>query len=171
AAVVKAVNYLLRAQRPDGAWVPLWFGHQENPADENPLYGTARVLPAFCELAVRGGGGVAAARDRALRWLIGQQARDGGWSGAAGAAGSTEETALALEALAVAWDSDLAAELRGEVKAALQRGAEWLPAAVESGRWREPAPIGFYFAKLWYFERLYPVIFATGALVRLAQLK
>lgn len=171
AAVVKAVNYLLRAQRPDGAWVPLWFGHQENPADENPLYGTARVLPAFCELAVRGGGGVAAARDRALRWLIGQQARDGGWSGAAGAAGSTEETALALEALAVAWDSDLAAELRGEVKAALQRGAEWLAAAVESGRWREPAPIGFYFAKLWYFERLYPVIFATGALVRLAQLK
>jgi squalene-hopene/tetraprenyl-beta-curcumene cyclase len=76
-----------------------------------------------------------------------------------------------LEALAVAWDSDLAAELRGEVKAALQRGAEWLAAAVESGRWREPAPIGFYFAKLWYFERLYPVIFATGALVRLAQLK
>ena len=27
----------------------------------------------------------------------------------------------------------------------------------------EPATIGFYFAKLWYFERLYPLIFRTGA--------
>jgi squalene-hopene/tetraprenyl-beta-curcumene cyclase len=35
---------------------------------------------------------------------------------------------------------------------------------VEDGRYREPAPIGFYFAKLWYFERLYPLIFTVAAL-------
>jgi hypothetical protein len=35
---------------------------------------------------------------------------------------------------------------------------------VEAGDWREPAPIGFYFAKLWYYERLYPMIFTVGAL-------
>jgi len=170
-AGVRAADYLRRVQREDGSWVPLWFGHQEDPADENPLYGTARVLPAFCELASRGGAGAAEARYRALRWLIARQARDGGWSGAAGAAGSTEETALALEALAVAWGGELDTELRAAVRGALQRGAPWLVAAVEAGRWREPAPIGFYFAKLWYFERLYPVIFATGALVRLAGLR
>ena len=35
---------------------------------------------------------------------------------------------------------------------------------VESGEWKEASPIGFYFAKLWYYERLYPMIFTVGAL-------
>jgi squalene-hopene/tetraprenyl-beta-curcumene cyclase len=30
----------------------------------------------------------------------------------------------------------------------------------------EPSPIGFYFAKLWYYERLYPRIFTVAALKR-----
>jgi squalene-hopene/tetraprenyl-beta-curcumene cyclase len=29
-----------------------------------------------------------------------------------------------------------------------------------------PSPISFYFAKLWYYERLYPQIFTVGALSR-----
>ena len=33
-------------------------------------------------------------------------------------------------------------------------------------RHRENAPIGFYFAKLWYYERLYPLVFAVAALGR-----
>ncbi|MBI3880360.1 MAG: hypothetical protein HY301_09900, partial [Verrucomicrobia bacterium] len=49
-AIPRAVNFLRRTQRADGAWVPLWFGHQDSPDDENPLYGTARVLPALCEV-------------------------------------------------------------------------------------------------------------------------
>jgi squalene-hopene/tetraprenyl-beta-curcumene cyclase len=36
--------------------------------------------------------------------------------------------------------------------------------AVESGRWLKASPIGFYFAKLWYYEKLYPVIFTVAAL-------
>jgi squalene-hopene/tetraprenyl-beta-curcumene cyclase len=32
----------------------------------------------------------------------------------------------------------------------------------------QPTPIGFYFAKLWYYERLYPLIFTVGALGRAA---
>jgi squalene-hopene/tetraprenyl-beta-curcumene cyclase len=32
-------------------------------------------------------------------------------------------------------------------------------------------PIGFYFAKLWYFERLYPLIWTTGALGKVAALE
>ena len=46
----------------------------------------------------------------------------------------------------------------------MQRGIAWLIDAVESGRFREPSPIGFYFAKLWYFEKLYPLIFTVAAL-------
>ena len=54
--------------------------------------------------------------------------------------------------------------------AAVDRGVQWLIARVDDGRWREPAPIGFYFARLWYFERLYPLIFTVGALGRAARL-
>jgi squalene-hopene/tetraprenyl-beta-curcumene cyclase len=36
----------------------------------------------------------------------------------------------------------------------------------DQGRSFPPAPIGFYFARLWYFEKLYPLIFTAGALLR-----
>ncbi|MCX5682839.1 MAG: squalene--hopene cyclase, partial [Planctomycetota bacterium] len=39
AAIARAADYLEHPQRPDGAWVPLWFGNQWSPHDENPLYG------------------------------------------------------------------------------------------------------------------------------------
>ncbi|MFO0796557.1 MAG: hypothetical protein U0804_03710 [Gemmataceae bacterium] len=45
----------------------------------------------------------------------------------------------------------------------------WLVEAVETGRFREASPIGFYFAKLWYFEKLYPLIFTVAALGRAAR--
>ena len=39
-----------------------------------------------------------------------------------------------------------------------------LLADVEADRHREPSPIGLYFAKLWYYEKLYPLIFTVSAL-------
>jgi squalene-hopene/tetraprenyl-beta-curcumene cyclase len=48
---------------------------------------------------------------------------------------------------------------------------EWLMEKVRDGHWRDPAPIGFYFAKLWYHERLYPLIWTVGALGRAAALR
>ena len=39
---------------------------------------------------------------------------------------------------------------------------------VEQGTWEQPSPIGFYFAKLWYFEKLYPVSFTVAALNRVS---
>jgi squalene-hopene/tetraprenyl-beta-curcumene cyclase len=41
----------------------------------------------------------------------------------------------------------------------------WLLAATDEGRHLSPAPIGLYFARLWYFEELYPVIFALRGLL------
>ena len=49
---------------------------------------------------------------------------------------------------------------------AVQRGLEWLIGRIEAGGLYEPTPIGFYFAKLWYFEKLYPIIFTVAALGR-----
>jgi squalene-hopene/tetraprenyl-beta-curcumene cyclase len=148
-----AFDYLARAQRADGSWAPLWFGNQHAPDDVNPTYGTSRVLAAYRELdrmnTEEAGKGVA--------WLVAAQNADGGWGGDKGVASSVEETALAVEALQGTGD---------EAKPAVRRGLLWLVERVEQGTWREPTPIGFYFAKLWYFERLYPLIFTAAALGR-----
>lgn len=162
AASKRAIAFLLRTQRPDGSWIPLWFGHQDHPHDENPLYGTSRVLLALASADECATPPVAAALDRGLAWLVEKQNPDGGWSGAPGSPSSLEETALGVEALITTWQ--LAVGPSAQHVAALKRGALWLCDAMEAGRWREPAPIGFYFAKLWYFEKLYPLIFANGAL-------
>ncbi len=49
---------------------------------------------------------------------------------------------------------------------AVARGLRWLVGRVEDGSYLDPSPIGFYFAKLWYFEKLYPLVFTVGALGR-----
>ena len=36
----------------------------------------------------------------------------------------------------------------------------------DEGQEFPPSPIGFYFAALWYYERLYPLIFTATALGR-----
>ncbi len=158
-AMERAVRFLAKTQRADGSWLPLWFGNEHAPDDENPLYGTAKVVHALRELRDRGIPFSDEMLRAGVRWLVAAQHDDGGWSGVRGGPSSVEETALAIEALAGS----------AEV-AAVEAGACWLAARVESGAWREPAPIGFYFAKLWYYERLYPLIFATGALGRVAAL-
>jgi squalene-hopene/tetraprenyl-beta-curcumene cyclase len=102
---------------------------------------------------------------KAAVWLVRAQKSDGGWSGGLAAAPcSVEETALAVESLCAALESR--PELQRDLEPAIRRGAAWLTGQIESGAWRQPTPIGFYFAKLWYFEELYPVVFTVAALGR-----
>ena len=51
-SIGRGFAYLARTQRPDGSWLPLWFGNQHAPNDENPTYGTARVLAAYRDLGM-----------------------------------------------------------------------------------------------------------------------
>ncbi len=53
-----------------------------------------------------------------------------------------------------------------DAEAAVNNGLAWLVQRVEAGGLYDPTPIGFYFAKLWYFEKLYPIIFSVAALGR-----
>ncbi|MGQ0732115.1 MAG: prenyltransferase/squalene oxidase repeat-containing protein [Acidobacteriota bacterium] len=157
----RAERFLVRAQRPDGAWVPLWFGNEHTRGEENPVYGTARVLAA---LAVPGPreSGVEAARGRGLEWLLNAQHGNGSWGGDAGAPASLEETGLALQALA------RLARLSGSdsrLMSAGCRAVQWLIAALAGPDEPVAAPIGLYFARLWYFEELYPLVFPLAGLM------
>ena len=148
----RGIRYLENVQRADGTWLPLWFGHQFNEDDENPLYGTSRVVRALGTI----GQDSSDCCRRAVRWLLENQNDDGGWSARRGLESSVEETGLALDSLA-----DFP-----EAQPATDRAAQWLAARVDEGTVNQASPIGFYFARLWYFEDLYPIIFAAAGLNR-----
>jgi squalene-hopene/tetraprenyl-beta-curcumene cyclase len=238
-AIGRATNYLMQHQLSDGSWLPLWFGNQDRPTEDNPVYGTAKVSIAMIDDEP----------DRGVAWLVANQNADGGWgsgvwrriqnaecrmqnegqarnaelgarsgvegeepvteSGGASHSvldtqylvpgsgqpdamaaqsairnpksaiaaapicnlqfaitnlqSSVEETALAVEALLAACPRNAT---EGVPYSAVARGLAWLIDRVEAGQHRQPAPIGFYFAKLWYYERLYPLTFTVAALGR-----
>jgi squalene-hopene/tetraprenyl-beta-curcumene cyclase len=149
----RGLAYLERTQRADGSWLPLWFGNQHAPDDINPTYGTARVLAAYRDLAMMN----SKSARQGLVWLLAVQNADGGWGGDRDTPSSIEETALALEVLV---------DVPGVSAEALNKGLHWLVQHFEKPERSRPTPIGFYFAKLWYFERLYPIIFTVAALGR-----
>ncbi len=172
-AIENALRYLGRTQREDGAWPALWFGNQYAANEENLTYGTARVLVALRELEggrlkMEDGNGTQQSsildiRSSGEKWLFSAQNPDGGWGGDKGVPSSIEETALAVGALVF-----VAARAEGGLPrsspAATEQGVRWLIERTDGGRVFEPSPIGFYFAKLWYYEKLYPLIFTVGAL-------
>ena len=165
--VQRGLSFLRRIQRPNGSWLPLWFGNQFAENDENPVYGTSRVLMAYRDLGLLD----APEAQRAAAWLASVQhtaqgsqssplGHQGGWGGDANIEPSVEETALAAEVLL---------EFPAHRKNAFD-GISWLIDRVVDGSVSVPTPIGFYFARLWYFERLYPLIFAVSALRRAVEI-
>ena len=169
AAIAAALAYMERVQTADGAWVPLWFGNQAAPRSENPTYGTARAAVGIEPLITKS---TQARRmwARGIGWLLTHQNPDGGWGGDRAAPSSIEETALAVTAIAGAAGPQEEDAISTEaVRGALTRGTEWLIRHTEEGTNFDAAPIGFYFAVLWYYERLYPVIFTVGALERVSK--
>lgn len=152
-ATARALEYLRRTRRADGSWVPLWFGNEHAHEEENPVYGTAMVVaylsgrPALAEQA----------RDlieSGVAFLLAAQRQDGGWGGEKDMPASIEETAVAVNALALQGRANLPA---------VERGAAWLQQETRGGAHFPPSPIGLYFARLWYHEQLYPVVWTLQA--------
>jgi squalene-hopene/tetraprenyl-beta-curcumene cyclase len=153
----RGVAFLESSQRADGAFVPLWFGNQRAPEQENPVYGTSRVLTGLADALAVDRRRVAPMIDRARRWLADAQNGDGSWGGDRGVAGSIEETSVALEALARSTSDD------DQRVVVVSRGLAWLESATGNGCQFRASPVGLYFARLWYCEELYPLIFTVGA--------
>ncbi len=177
------MRYLIEAQQADGSWQALWFGNQYQSDQQSPTYATGRVLLAFRDL---GRLDTTVAR-QGLDWLSAAQNDDGGWGArplqaallpndgpgqvdshqgkrwrqgdhqAGVGSPAVEETAAAVECLASCGRAAVH-------EAALARGLKWLSDAVEGNRHLECSPIGLDFAKLWYHEKLYPLVFTAAAL-------
>ena len=152
-ATTRALRFIMRSQRSDGSFVPLWFGNERAKNDENAVYGTAQVLIALNEISALGIEIQPSVRTRAEEFLTAVQGSSGGWGGNEGLPDTVEETALAIEALH-------GSSRREPVNTGVARLLEM----VEAGDHQRAAPLGFYFARLWYYERLYPLIFSVSAL-------
>ena len=159
AASSRAVRYLADGQHPNGSWVPLWFGNEHAPAENNPAYGTARTLVGLQSALADREAVATRSRQSAVDWLLTAQNADGGWGGDAGIASTIEETGVVLSALS----GELSGHASPRLHEAAGRGASWLSAAVAQQD-LAAAPIGLYFARLWYYEELYPLIFALAGL-------
>jgi squalene-hopene/tetraprenyl-beta-curcumene cyclase len=158
-AGTRAVAFLARSQRPNGSWIPLWFGNQDAPHEDNPVYGTARVLLGLQSELVRGDSRAATCRLAGVAWLAEAQNPDGGWGGNREVPSSVEETGMALSALGRSLDDGD----RARVSASIASGIRWLVDATDRAE-ITAAPLGLYFARLWYFEELYPLTFALSGL-------
>jgi squalene-hopene/tetraprenyl-beta-curcumene cyclase len=169
---------LAKNQSSDGSWLPLWFGNEHTPDEMNPVYGTAQVLnhllgsPDLARQAYK-------MIQLGERFLRAAQKPFGSWGGDLNAPGSIEETAVSLlalygvvrfgyeEVVRQAPDGRYLVEPRKEARQQSNRLADslmWLLQATQQGTHFPSAPIGLYFARLWYHERLYPVIWTLQAL-------
>ncbi|NQU51250.1 MAG: squalene--hopene cyclase [Bacteroidetes bacterium] len=150
-ATKKAAGYLQKHQRENGSWLPLWFGNQHTKNHENPVYGTARVLTYLQDAIVIDPSNHVLQNtlqpmiNTAIQFLIHVQNIDGSWGGDYKIIGTIEETSLAISAL-----------IGTKHKIVCQKGFQWLDQYfIKNGL--KPAPIGLYFASLWYDEKMYPL--------------
>lgn len=156
--------YLVRSQNDDGGWggglsISAWLG--EKKGITSSVEETALALEALIETEIssenpceRNLGNVSGV----LHQKSPIQADHAGKAGDHNAKANTRN----------ANDRVVHAKNRGAGKSserqAIIRGVEFLLERVDDGGHRVAWPIGFYFAKLWYHERLYPLIFTTSAI-------
>ncbi|MEI6524689.1 MAG: hypothetical protein WCP62_01595, partial [Planctomycetota bacterium] len=57
-----------------------------------------------------------------------------------------------------------------DCRQAMFRGVAWIHQHTAEGTQFPASPIGFYFAKLWYYEKHYPICYSVAALERVAKL-
>lgn len=146
-----ALKYLEKNQSGKGSWLPLWFGNQMTENHLNPVYGTAKVVTYLKDSA---GHHWHSASNKAkiekmirkgIDFLVGIQNNDGSWGGDKDIPGTIEETSLAISAIISEKNLEICIP-----------GLHWLDSYIQKNNFVS-APIGLYFASLWYDEKMYPL--------------
>ena len=148
----RMLNWMQKTQAEDGSWTPLWFGDQHAKDGRSPVYGTTMVVeylatsdePLAREIAMKG-----------LKYILSTQNSDGGWGGGKDIPSKVTFTGRALSAIA----SYPLIE-----KDVMDHAFAYLYRKYEAGQLFQAEPIGLYFARLWYSEKLYPITFSLNAL-------
>ena len=155
-----ALLYLEKKQAENGSWLPLWFGNQLTANHTNPVYGTAKVVTYLKDAAMHNWHSTQT-RDQLEKmirkgndFLVGVQNEDGSWGGDKNIPGTIEETSLAVSAL-----------ISGVNLVICESGLKWLEKTIKEKGFVS-APIGLYFASLWYDEKMYPLTSYLEALAR-----
>ena len=157
-SISRLIAWMERHQDADGSWIPLWFGDQDAENELSPVYGTATAVeylthssnPATRPLIAKG-----------IEYLLSAQNEDGGWGGAKGVRSKVTLTSRALSALASVENPDMES---------IERGFDYLHEMWQADKLYREEPIGLYFARLWYSERMYNMVFTLIALKKLRQI-
>ncbi|MGH8932963.1 MAG: hypothetical protein ACRDZO_20650 [Egibacteraceae bacterium] len=123
AGATRALAYLLRCQRAEGAWDAYWW--------MGGLYTTCRAIEAMTELGRHTElPGAERSLSRAIAWVAGSQRPDGGWATAEHGRSKAFHTALAVQALCTVPCPE------PTVAGAVARGLRWLVAhQLPDGSW------------------------------------
>lgn len=165
------MEFLENQQREEGSWWPRWFGNELHPQEANPVIGTAQVLKTLWEMQA----GKTDMAQRAISWLTGVQFPSGAWGPVSqrvtneswyGRKRDIEgESNCSIEETSVAVDALLPfAEENAAVKSCVEHGLNWLIEASSDTSRLEPALVGFYLTKLWYYDELLPQTLAVRTL-------
>ena len=158
-----AIDFLLRWQNADGGWGggPSLPGKIRDLIESDPEISASRprvpenllssveetglAVEALATVILRAGGGKSSPEQKSGKVLPKKRSVD------------------TPDGLTIGAPPGFAAG-NGDLWAAILRGVDFLAQSVEDRRHQVAWPIGFYFAKLWYHERLYPLIFTAAAL-------
>lgn len=151
-ALNKAISYLKNTQNNDGSWLPLWFGNEHDVQHSNPVYGTSLVVSGLCFARTKKVALLDEMIQKGTSFLINCKNSNGSWGGNKGLQPSIEETSLAIKALTLN-------KQMNEIESSI----DWLINKVNNNE-LNASPIGLYFASLWYYEEMYPKVFALGAI-------
>ena len=145
-SIQRATKFLIKSQNPDGGWgggeslrakLSSCLGMDGLPQDlVSSIEETALVVEALSTIVLK------------------QRDFEGG--------SSVQSEALSRETRGPA--ETLPAGVNEDLREAIICGVEFLLTSIDQDRHRVAWPIGFYFAKLWYHERLYPLVFTVAAL-------